>query len=132
MLEIATTIVGQLVPVARRFGSAGRRRRFSATPSPNQDADTPALSVVLLGTGTPLPDPDRAGPPPWCGQTRCGSWSTPNHICDLNDVITTHWAKSREPTSLAVVGPPEVGEVVEAALAMLRADIGTASPIMPI
>jgi ribonuclease Z len=46
-----------------------------------------------------------------------------DHICDLNDVVTTHWVMSMEPRSLHVVGPPGTREVVDGLLAMLRPDI---------
>ena len=45
-----------------------------------------------------------------------------DHITDLNDVITTHWVMSAEPTPLLVFGPPGTQEVVDAILAMLGPD----------
>ena len=47
-----------------------------------------------------------------------------DHITDLNDVITTHWVMSAEPTPLHVYGPARTGEVVDGILAMLAPDIG--------
>ena len=110
-----------------------------------------SLSVVLLGTGNPLPDPHRAGaatlvragPSQFlvdAGRGVCmrmaGAGSLPvllrgillthlhsDHICDLNDVVTTHWVMSRQPTTLSVSGPPGTAGLVAAALAMLEPDV---------
>ena len=77
------------------------------------------LTITLLGTGTPIPDPNRAGPATLirgagttvlvdCGRGAvmrlAGAGVMPpmldallithlhsDHITDLNDVITTHW-----------------------------------------
>jgi ribonuclease Z len=46
-----------------------------------------------------------------------------DHICDLNDVVTTHWVMSQEPRSLRVFGPPRTREVIDGLLAMLRPDV---------
>ncbi len=46
-----------------------------------------------------------------------------DHICDLNDVITTHWVMSQQPTTMVVIGPPGTSRVVDGALAMLEQDI---------
>ena len=111
-----------------------------------------SLSAVLLGTGNPLPDPHRAGAAILvrAGQKRflvdagrgvcmrlAAAATLPimlegvflthlhsDHICDLNDVVTTHWVMSREPTALSVLGPPGTVQVVDGALAMLGPDIG--------
>jgi ribonuclease Z len=110
------------------------------------------MDITLLGTGSPIPDPARAGPATLvrsAGTTvlvDCGrgvlmrlvaSGVLPpmlsavlvthlhsDHLTDLNDVITTHWVMSNEPASLAVFGPPGIGEVVDATLAALGPDIG--------
>lgn len=47
-----------------------------------------------------------------------------DHVCDLNDVITTHWVMSPEPADLHVYGPIGTQRVVDGALAMLFPDIG--------
>jgi ribonuclease Z len=47
-----------------------------------------------------------------------------DHICDLNDVITTHWVMTQQPTPLRIFGPPRTREVVDACLAMLAPDVG--------
>jgi ribonuclease Z len=47
-----------------------------------------------------------------------------DHITDLNDVITTHWVMSREPTTLHVYGPAQTQAVVDGILAMLAPDLG--------
>lgn len=110
------------------------------------------LQVVLLGTGSPLPDPNRAGPATLvraagtdllvdCGRgvlmrlaaagvlpmTLGGLLLThlhSDHTTDLNDVITTRWAMSFGPNPLTVVGPPGTADVVERTMAMLETDIG--------
>ena len=46
-----------------------------------------------------------------------------DHICDLNDVVTTHWVMSFEPTTLRMFGPPRTREVVDAHAAMLAPDV---------
>jgi ribonuclease Z len=109
------------------------------------------ITAVLLGTGNPLPDPHRAGAATLvraggrrflvdAGRGVClrlaATGTVPvqleevllthlhsDHICDLNDVITTHWVMSVAPTPLKVTGPRGTAGVVDAALAMLEADI---------
>ncbi|QGG94324.1 ribonuclease Z [Actinomarinicola tropica] len=111
-----------------------------------------SIEVTLLGTGSPLPSPDRAGPSTLvrtgdatllvdCGRgvvmRLAGAGVLPiglsavllthlhsDHITDLNDVITTQWVMSTAPTPLPVIGPPGTGEVVDAVLAMLSRDLG--------
>ena len=111
-----------------------------------------SVSITTLGTGSPLPDPNRAGPSTLvqAGSTRllvdagrgvlmrlAGAGVLPvmldavllthlhsDHITDLNDVITTHWVMSREPTPLHVYGPPRTQDVVDGILAMLAPDLG--------
>jgi ribonuclease Z len=108
------------------------------------------VSVTLLGTGSPLPSPDRAGPSTLvragdatllvdCGRgvvlrlTAAGVLPVgltavllthlhSDHITDLNDIVTTHWVMSPAPLPLRVVGPPGTRAVVDGLLAMLAAD----------
>lgn len=110
------------------------------------------MKVTLLGTGSPLPSPDCAGPSTLVsGPTAsvlidagrgvvmrlAGAQSIPallsgvilthlhsDHICDLNDVITSHWVMHPTPTPLRVIGPPGTAIVVDAILQMLGPDIG--------
>ncbi len=112
---------------------------------------TSSLSAVLLGTGNPLPDPNRAGAATLikagarrflvdAGRGVCmrlvAAGTLPimlegvllthlhsDHICDLNDVITTHWIMSGQPTPLRVQGPEGTAKVVEGALTMLGPDV---------
>jgi ribonuclease Z len=111
-----------------------------------------ALSVTLLGTGSPIPDPNRAGPATLvrgdglallvdCGRgvlmrlAAAGLFPPgldalllthlhSDHISDLSDVITSHWVMSQEPRTLRIVGPIGTSRVVEATLESLRHDVG--------
>ena len=110
------------------------------------------IEVVLLGTGSPIVDPNRAGPATLaragnstflvdCGRgallrlaaagVAVGQLDAlllthlhSDHITDLNDVITTRWVTSFAPSPLRVFGPPGTQAVVDALLTMLRPDIG--------
>lgn len=110
------------------------------------------MDVVLTGTGSPLPDPNRAGPSTLIKVDSChvlidagrgvvmrmaGAGSLPiflhavllthlhsDHICDLNDVITTHWVMSQGNATLPIYGPPGTQEFVERQIHALEADIG--------
>ena len=110
------------------------------------------MQVVILGSGSPLPSADRAGPSTLV-RTSAGdllvdagrgvllrasavlSGATAftrvflthlhsDHTTDLNDVITTRWAMSFVPTPLTVVGPVGTQALVAATEAMLQTDIG--------
>ena len=110
------------------------------------------MDIVLLGTGTPLPDPERAGPSTLvragglqllvdCGRgvlMRLAALGvTPpgldavflthlhsDHVSDFNDVFTTRWVMSVAESPLRVVGPPGTAAFVERTIEMLRDDIG--------
>lgn len=111
------------------------------------------MKVTLLGTGSPLPDPDRAGPATLvqagglnllfdCGRgvlMRLAAAGLPSpaflhaqflthlhsdHVTDFNDVVTTRWVTSPVESPLPVVGPPGTQAFAERTLAMLRDDIG--------
>ncbi|MEY2423191.1 MAG: ribonuclease [Acidimicrobiaceae bacterium] len=109
------------------------------------------MEVVLLGTGNPLPDPQRAGPATLvraggvtllvdCGRgvlQRLGAAGSgaaqltavllthlhSDHITDLNDVITSKWVVSFTPAPLRLIGPPRTQEVVDGILASLQPDV---------
>jgi ribonuclease Z len=109
------------------------------------------ITVTTLGTGSPLPDSNRAGPSTLVtvDNTRllvdagrgvlmrlAGAGLLPimldavllthlhsDHITDLNDVITTHWVMSTSPTTLHIYGPPRTAEVVDGIMAMLSPDV---------
>lgn len=112
------------------------------------------IEVTLLGTGSPIPDPDRLGPSTLIragGQTflvDCGrgvqqrlaaAGSAANlltalllthlhsdHIADLGDVIITRWISTftPDPAPFQIIGPPGTAEVVDAMLAAFGHDIG--------
>jgi ribonuclease Z len=110
------------------------------------------LDIVLLGTGSPLPDPERAGPSTLvragglnllvdCGRgvlMRLAALGiTPpgldavflthlhsDHVSDFNDVLTTRWVMSIAEAPLRVVGPLGTAAFVDRTLEMLRDDIG--------
>jgi ribonuclease Z len=110
------------------------------------------LTITLLGTGSPLPDPHRAGPSTLvqgggahylvdAGRgvlMRLVAAGVPvtqlsgvlithlhsDHITDLNDVITSFWIASFTPATLRIVGPPGTREMVAHLLAALGPDIG--------
>ena len=91
------------------------------------------ITITLLGTGSPIPSPDRAGPATLISagdehylvdagrgvlmRLAALGLGAPNlaavlithlhsdHITDLNDVITTRWVMTFQPTPLTIVGP---------------------------
>ena len=109
------------------------------------------IEVTLLGTGSPMVDPNRAGPSTLvragdqtflvdCGRgvlMRAAAVGVgaanitalllthlhSDHITDLCDVITTRWVTTFTRTPLPVIGPPGTAAVVEATLAALAPDI---------
>ena len=108
------------------------------------------VEITLLGTGSPLPNPDAAGPSTLvrAGGTTvlvdCGRGVVmrlaaagvipsglsavllthlhSDHISDLNDIITSHWVMNPGPAELPVFGPPGTARVVQAILDMLGPD----------
>ena len=109
------------------------------------------IEIILTGTGSPMVDPNRAGPSTLViagGQTflvDCGrgvlmraaavgvgaanltavllTHLHSDPITDLSDVITTRWINSFGPAPLPIIGPPGTRAVVEATLAALAPDI---------
>jgi ribonuclease Z len=109
------------------------------------------IEITLLGTGSPLVDPLRAGPATLvraggatllfdCGRgvlmRAAASGVQANqltalvlthlhsdHITDLNDVITSRWVTTFAPNPLRVIGPPGTGAVVDGLLRSLAPDI---------
>jgi ribonuclease Z len=110
------------------------------------------VQVVILGSGSPLPDPVRAGPSTLvrtsagdllfdCGRgvlmraaaaaSGAGALTAlflthlhSDHITDLNDIVTSRWVMSFQPNPLSVFGPPGTVELLHSVEAMLGPDIG--------
>jgi ribonuclease Z len=110
------------------------------------------MQVIILGSGSPLPDAARAGPATLvrtgigdllfdCGRgvlMRAAAAASgagalrglflthlhSDHTTDLNDIITSRWVTSFQPNPLAVFGPPGTTGLVRATEAMLELDIG--------
>lgn len=111
------------------------------------------ISITLLGTGSPMPDPNRAGPATLIqgGEENylvdagrgvmmrlAAAGCTANmlnavlithlhsdHITDLNDIITSSWALNLSDSKpLQIVGPPGIQETVNRVLHFLSPDIG--------
>ncbi len=110
------------------------------------------MDIVLTGTGSPLPDANRAGPSSLvkAGDTHilvdagrgvvmrmAGAGSIPpllagvlithlhsDHICDLNDVITMNWVMSQGNGTLKIYGPPGIAEFVKRQMYALELDVG--------
>ena len=112
------------------------------------------IEITLLGTGSPLPDPNRAGPATLvraggqvflvdCGRgvlQRAAAVGVgaaglsalllthlhSDHIGDLGDLLITRWISTfaPDPAPLPIIGPPGTAETVEATLRAFRHDIG--------
>src|SRR4029079_3104733 len=110
------------------------------------------IEVVLLGTGNPLPDRDRAGAATLvraggstllvdAGRGVCMRLAAAgvlpfmldavllthlhrDHICDLNDVVTTQWVMSPVPNALRILGATGARARADGMLAMLQPDVG--------
>lgn len=112
------------------------------------------IEITLLGTGSPIPDPNRAGPSTLvragaqvflvdCGRgvlqrlAAAGAAASglsalllthlhSDHIADLGDVIITRWVTTfaPDPAPLPIIGPPGTAEVVGATLTAFGHDIG--------
>jgi len=109
------------------------------------------MEIVFLGTGSPLPDPNRAGPATLvkagphhllfdAGRgvvMRMAAAATgpallsglflthlhSDHTTDVNDVITTRWVMSPVENPLRIVGPKGTTSYVDRTLAMLSDDV---------
>ncbi|HEX6310144.1 MAG TPA: MBL fold metallo-hydrolase [Acidimicrobiia bacterium] len=112
---------------------------------------TAALEIVLLGTGSPIPDPFRAGPATLVRAgptillvdtgrgvllraTAAGTGAAQldavllthlhsDHITDLGDVVTTSWITTFAPKTLPIYGPDRTGEMVAGVMASLGPDV---------
>ena len=111
------------------------------------------IEITLLGTGSPIPDPNRAGPATLVragGQlllVDCGrgvlqraaavglganglsalllTHLHSDHIADLGDLLITRWVTTfaPDPAPLPIIGPPGTATVVEATLKAFGPDI---------
>jgi ribonuclease Z len=112
------------------------------------------IDITLLGTGSPIPDPNRAGPSTLvraggqvflvdCGRgvlQRAAAIGVganalsalllthlhSDHIADLGDVLITRWVTTfvPDPVPLPIIGPPGTADVVDAMLKAFGPDIG--------
>ncbi len=112
------------------------------------------IEVTLLGTGSPIPDANRAGPSTLvraggqtflvdCGRgvqqrmTAAGAGANgltalllthlhSDHIADLGDIIISRWVTTFTPEQppFPIIGPPGTAEVVDATLKAFGFDIG--------
>ena len=110
------------------------------------------MKLTLLGTGSPIPAPDRAGSANLveagphrllfdCGRgvvmRLAAAGALPgmisqlflthlhsDHVTDFNDIVTTRWAMSPVEHPLMVTGPIGTDRFVERTLTMLEDDIG--------
>jgi ribonuclease Z len=109
------------------------------------------MQVIILGSGSPLPDPQRAGPSTLvrtsvgdflfdCGRgvlmraagagSGAGAFRAvflthlhSDHITDLNDIYTSRWVTSFETSPLPVYGPPGTAALLDAIGTMLEPDV---------
>ena len=111
------------------------------------------IEVTLLGTGSPIPDPNRAGPSTLvraggqvflvdCGRgvlQRAAAVGVgaagltalllthlhSDHIAELGDLVITSWVTNfaPDPAPLPIIGPPGTAETVEATLKAFGHDI---------
>jgi len=109
------------------------------------------MQVIVLGSGSPLPDPQRAGPSTLvrtsvgdflfdCGRgvlmraagagSGAGAFRAvllthlhSDHRTDLNDIYTSRWITSFQPNPLPVYGPPGTAALLGAIETMLEPDV---------
>jgi ribonuclease Z len=111
-----------------------------------------AVDIILLGTGSPIPDPNRGGPatllragdalllvdagravtmrlaavevvPPMLRAVLVTHLHS-DHLTDLNDIVTTRWVMSPLPNPITIYGPRGLRAVVDGMMAMLEPDVG--------
>ena len=110
------------------------------------------MDLIILGSGSPLPDPTRAGPATLvrtasgdllfdsgrgvlmrvaAAGSAAGALRAlflthlhSDHTTDLNDIVTSRWITSFQPHPLPVYGPVGTARLLTATEAMLELDIG--------
>jgi ribonuclease Z len=112
------------------------------------------IEITLLGTGSPIPDPNRAGPSTLvqaggqvflvdCGRgvlqraAAVGVGASglsalllthlhSDHIAELGDLLITRWISTfaPDPAPLPIIGPPGTAETVDAMLKAFGHDVG--------
>lgn len=110
------------------------------------------MDIVLTGTGSPIPDANRAGPSTLvkagdthllvdCGRgvvmRMAGAGSMPpflaavlithlhsDHITDVNDIITMHWVLTQGNATLKIYGPVGTAEFVKRQMHAFEMDVG--------
>ena len=110
------------------------------------------MELIMTGTGSPLPGPNRSGPSQLvkvagrsflidCGRgclMRLAAAGAPpitierlllthlhsDHVTDVNDLITTRWISGFPAPPLPIVGPEGTDNFIESTLKMLESDIG--------
>jgi len=110
------------------------------------------MELVMTGTGSPLPDAHRAGPSQLvvvngrgflidCGRgclmRLAAAGMAPagldhllithlhsDHVCDVNDLITTRWITGFPALPLPMIGPVGTQQFIDDTLTMLAPDIG--------
>ena len=145
-----------LPPIVIRFtpGYAESVDTEAAIENRQPDYLAVMIEITLLGTGSPIPDPNRAGPATLvrsggqvflvdCGRgvlQRAAAIGVganglsalllthlhSDHIADLGDVLITRWVTTfaPDPAPLPIIGPPGTAAVVEAMLKAFGPDIG--------
>jgi ribonuclease Z len=138
--------------VRDRSNSFRLTRATQSTVLCDRKQEARSMDLIILGSGSPLPDPTRAGPATLvrtgfgdllfdCGRgvlmraaaagAAAGALRAlflthlhSDHTTDLNDIVTSRWITSFQPHPLPVYGPVGTASLVTAVEAILELDIG--------